>query len=215
MRPIRLILRKIKKEIPADRSHFWGFPSLPEGSEYPIYEDKDGLTHPYTFLCQMNMADVAPYDVDNLLPHEGLLLFFAKIDNYLGHYDCDVEIGGTISSPEDVKVIYVPKPENLTQYEIIDEYGEPVSPPALKMTFSLNTPPLCNETFLLANPTHREWETWDSPYEDWKILLQVDSFEGTDFALNFMDCGVLDFLISPAALRARDFSQVRAIVLST
>ena len=48
-----------------------------------------------------------------------------------------------------------------------------------------------------------------------EILLQVDSFAGMDFNLNFMDCGVLDFLIAPEALWARDFSSVRAIVLST
>lgn len=53
------------------------------------------------------------------------------------------------------------------------------------------------------------------PYEDWQILLQIDSFSGMDFNLNFMDFGVLDFLISPEALRHADFSDVRAIVLST
>lgn len=47
------------------------------------------------------------------------------------------------------------------------------------------------------------------------ILLQVDSFEGEDFSLNFMDTGVLDFLISPHDLEKSDFSDVRAIVLSS
>ena len=58
--------------------------------------------------------------------------------------------------------------------------------------------------------THQE-----PPFEDWQILLQVDSFSGMDFDLNFMDFGVLDFLISPEDLAKRDFSSVRAIVLST
>ena len=55
----------------------------------------------------------------------------------------------------------------------------------------------------------------NAPFEDWVILLQIDSFEGKDFVLNFMDFGVLDFLISPKALEASDFSDVRGIVLST
>ena len=36
-----------------------------------------------------------------------------------------------------------------------------------------------------------------------------------DFSLNFMDCGVLDFLISPEDLAACRFDNVRAIILST
>ncbi len=55
----------------------------------------------------------------------------------------------------------------------------------------------------------------NAPFEDWVILLQIDSFEGKDFVLNFMDFGVLDFLISPKAQEASDFSDVRGIVLST
>ena len=52
-------------------------------------------------------------------------------------------------------------------------------------------------------------------YEDWLILLQVDSFEGKDFQLNLMDVGVLDFLISPSDLKQHSFDNVRAIVLSS
>ena len=73
----------------------------------------------------------------------------------------------------------------------------------------------CEDHALMAEPTYREWENWDSPYEDWKILLQVDSFSGDDFNLNFMDFGVLDFLISPEDLKNSRFDCVRAIVLSS
>ena len=68
---------------------------------------------------------------------------------------------------------------------------------------------------LLAPPSHREWENWDHPFEDWLILLQIDSFDGKDFNLNFMDSGVLDFLISEKDLADRRFDNIRAIVLST
>ena len=72
-----------------------------------------------------------------------------------------------------------------------------------------------DEHALLAHPTYRPWENWDAPYEDWLILLQVDSFEGKDFQLNLMDVGVLDFLISPSDLKQHSFDNVRAIVLSS
>lgn len=74
---------------------------------------------------------------------------------------------------------------------------------------------LSDEHMLFAPPSTREWETWDEPYEAWEILLQIDSFAGMDFNLNFMDFGVLDLLIDPEDLKRRRFDNVRAIVLST
>lgn len=215
MTPIHLILSTPKEELPTTSSHFWGNPALPEGVDYPMYIDDEGDEYPYYFVCQINMSDVAPYDVDNLLPHTGLLLFFAKIDHYLGYYPETECIGGEISDPEAVKVLYFPISDDLREAVLIDEDDEELAPEALQITFSLDAAELSDDHALLAAPTHREWETWDHPFEKWIILLQVDSFEGEDFELNFMDCGVLDFLISPKALKEGDFSDTRAIVLST
>lgn len=196
-------------------SRFWGNPDLPEGVDYPMYVDDEGDEYPYVFVCQLNMADVAPYDVGEVLPHEGVLLFFAKIDHYLGNFadtDC---IGGSISGTDAVKVLYFPKVENLREVVLVDDDDEPLAPEEMQIDFSLDFPRYCDDHALLAAPAHREWETWDHPYEDWQILLQIDSFSGKDFNLNFMDCGVLDFLINPTDLKNRDCSKVRAIVLST
>lgn len=215
MTPIRLVLSMPFEKLPEGSSRFWGNPDLPEGVEYPMYIDDEGDEYPYVFVCQLNMADVATYDCGNLLPHEGLLLFFAKIDHYLGCFadtDC---IGGSISDAEAVKVLYFPKPENLREVVLVDDEDQPLAPDEMQIDFSLNFPKYCDDHALLANPTHREWETWDSPYEDWQILLQIDSFSGKDFNLNFMDCGVLDFLISPKDMYRRSFANIRAIVLST
>lgn len=215
MKPIRLVLSMPFEKLPEEASRFWGNPALPEGVAYPMYLDDDGEECPYVFICQINMADVAPYDTENALPHSGLMLFFAKIDHYLGYFDYTECIGGHISDPDDVKVMYFPDPQDLREVVLLDEDEKPFSPEEMQITFSLDFPKYCADHALLAEPTHREWATWDAPYEDWQILLQIDSFAGKDFDLNFMDCGVLDFLISPAALKARDFSDVRGIVLST
>ena len=173
MKPIYLILSMPFDRVETCSSRFWGNPDLPRGFDYPMYIDNEGDPFPYFFICQINLEELAPFDTDNLLPHKGLLSFFAKIDHYMGYAAYTNCIGGGICPPEDVKVLYFPD---------------------------------CDPA---------EFETWDPPFEDWEILLQIDSFNGMDFNLNFMDCGVLDFLISPEDLKQRKFDNVRALVLST
>lgn len=218
MHPIFLKLSKPNHPVPPCGSRFWGSPDLPQGFEYPTYTDCNGKIRPYTFVCQINLKEVAPYDTENLLPHEGLLSFFAKIDNYLGYDDDETHIGSHISAENDVRVIYFPTPDfdKFEETAFADDEDEPFPPAAWSISFTRLKEEECfDEHALFAPPVHREWETWDPPYEDWQILLQVDSFEGADFTLNFMDCGVLTFLIAPDDLKSKCFSHVRAIVLSS
>ncbi len=213
--PVHLILTASEEKLSPRQSHFWGNPGLPSGVPYPTYTDDEGKTHPYVFVCQFNLKDLAPYDTDHLLPGKGLLSFFAKIDNYLG-YDFDsYYIGGTISEEDAVKVLYFPDCDDLEESEFAGEEDAPYVPEEQAVRFSPTAPPLSDEHFLFAPPTHCPWETWDAPCEDWSILLQVDSCSGDDFELNFMDTGVLEFLIAPSDLKEQRFDRVRAIVLSS
>jgi len=69
---------------------------MPENMQYPttrvIDEDGESYDYPLTFICQINCEDIAPYDREGLLPHEGMLYFFAAIDKWLG-YDSPTENG--------------------------------------------------------------------------------------------------------------------------
>lgn len=217
MKPIQLVLCKPFEKTPLGGSRFWGNPDLPSAMDYPTYISSDGEEWEYQFVCQINLSEIAALDTEDRLPHTGLLSFFARIDHYLGRFDDGGSIEGYISDPEDVKVMYFPEvTEDFQEVVLLDEDDQELNPAELEIRFGLERPEGCHEDHsLLAEPTHREWETWDHPFEEWQILLQVDSFSGMDFNLNFMDCGVLDFLISPEALSERRFEYVRAIVLST
>lgn len=94
---------------------------------------------------------------------------------------------------------------------MLDDDDNEQSPNELEIKFTKGE----YDNTLFAEPTYREWETLEHPYEDWEILLQVDFMDGDDFHLNFMDCGVLDFLISPKNLKVAKFNNMRGIVLST
>ena len=92
------------------KSKWWGCPDLPKGVPYPCYEpipdymaddehiadyDEDESEDTLTFICQINLQDIAPYDVEGLLPHTGMLYFFAQLDYFMGDLDAPSQgLGG-------------------------------------------------------------------------------------------------------------------------
>lgn len=65
-------------------SKFWGDPDMPSDMMYPTFKLEDGSVIPLHFICQIDCADIAPLDTAGLLPHEGMLYFFAAIDGLFG-----------------------------------------------------------------------------------------------------------------------------------
>ena len=215
MTPIYLAISEFSEIPGTGASRFWGHPDLPQGNDWPAYTGDDGNEYPYVFMCQINLKDIAHYDTRDLLPHNGLLSFFARIGNYLGDFSDTCRIGGSISDKDDVKVMYFPDCSILEENRYHGRDDLPAQPQALKISFGTDRDNPGDDHALFAKPEHRPWETWDHPFEDWEILLQIDSFEGTDFSMVFMDMGVLDFLISPTDLKQHRFDNVRAIILSS
>ena len=61
---------------------------MPENMQYPtieVTEDGETFDYPLTFICQINCEDLAAFDPENKLPHEGMLYFFAAMDKWLGY----------------------------------------------------------------------------------------------------------------------------------
>ena len=77
MNSIKICLEKADEDL-FMKSKWWGNPDLPEGFDVP-----DDLT----FICQVRCDEIANYDEENLLPHKGMLYFFAAIDYYFGNFD--------------------------------------------------------------------------------------------------------------------------------
>lgn len=74
-------------------SKWWGDPDMPENMQYPtieVTEDGETYDYPLTFVCQINCEDIIPFDPEGLLPHEGMLYFFAALDKWIG-YDSPTE----------------------------------------------------------------------------------------------------------------------------
>ena len=117
------------------QSKWWGFPDMPEDLEYPEvpvreeYVDDDGhdavdeYYDPLTYICQIRCSDLAAVDPEGLLPHEGMLYFFAALDYFLGNLDAVVSPGlGEWEAPC-FKVLWAPSCENLHTHSILYEDG--------------------------------------------------------------------------------------------
>ena len=69
-------------------SKWWGDPDMPENMQYPtieVTEAGETYDYPLTFICQINCEDIAGFDPQGKLPHEGMLYFFGAIDEILGY----------------------------------------------------------------------------------------------------------------------------------
>lgn len=185
MKPIYLKLSTPSDKLATGASRFWGNPDLPKDFNFPTYIDKSGEKYHYFFICQINLEELAKLDVLSKLPKNGLLSFFAKIDYYMGYYNAPMEICGSVSDKEAVKVLYFPSCEDLAKKILMNDDNELAAPDELQIEFRRHIAPLSEEHSLFTHLTHRPWETWDTPFEDWEILLQVDSFERRGFRIEF------------------------------
>lgn len=181
----------------AGKSHWWGFPDLPEACEWPSNVDGNLLT----FICQISLEDISEFDSDNRLPHKGILWFFADLDYFLG--DLDAPCGGTGEwEPGTFKVLYSEDCSDLLTHEYYWEDGEPAVLPAEEMTFES-----ASETDfgfkLLGMPAMTEG--YENENEGLMSLLQMDEEER--WGLRFFDCGTVNFMI-PAERTNDDFSNV-------
>ena len=188
------------------KSKWWGNPDVPQNLDVP-----DDLT----FICQIRCDEIAQFDEENLLPHKGMLYFFAAIDYYFGNFDSYYPVDFYWNN-EDVKVFYVEDIDNqiFEQVVFVDDDDKPVAMKELKITFA-KAESLCDGNKLLGEPYNREWEDWDEPYNGWIELLQVDSDDYDDGTLNFMDWGMLHILINRNDLKNKYFSNVTSCICST
>ena len=208
---IRLTLEKTQKSLFCE-SKWWGDPDMPADASYPmmkVCEMPDGSSflvrpgddvsggevydYPLTFICQIRCEDIAELDPENRLPHEGMLYFFAAMDEYTG-YDSPVHMGMGEWPKGSVAVKYT-KSINMETFQacmMVDEDGESLTEPALGISFEA-----CDDAAdgikLLGAPFFCDAREQFPGYSN---LLQIDENETAGTA--FYDAGMLNFLVSDA-----------------
>lgn len=121
-------------------SKWWGDPDMPENMQYPtmsVEEDGDTYEYPLTFICQINCEDIAALDTEGRLPHEGMLYFFAAIDDYIGYESPVANPDGEWPKGR-VSVKYA-KSINFETFQtcmMVGEEDEQLTEPEMEMVFS-------------------------------------------------------------------------------
>ena len=194
------------------QSKWWGQPDMPEELEYPevtaVDDDGEEYLDPLTFVCQIRCEEIASLDPEGLLPHEGMLYFFAALDYWLGDFDTPTHPGLGLWQKKYFRVLYSPSCENLHTHRIVYDDGTPVGLPAEAITFS-NCEKDDDGIRLLGLPYLEEVREEMTGRIN---LLQVD--EEDRWHLVFYDCGILNFLIRPADLRTRRWDKTECHLYS-
>ena len=181
----------------AGKSHWWGFPDLPEAMDWPCGDDGETLL---TFICQIRLEEIAALDPEGRLPHKGMLWFFADLDYFLG--DLDAPCGGSGEwTAGSFRVLYSDDSSDLHTHEYYYEDSEPAVLKAEEITFETTS-----ETDfgfkLLGMPAMTEG--YENENEGLMSLLQLDEEER--WGLRFFDCGTVNFMV-PTDRQRDDFSE--------
>ncbi len=70
-----------QKAIQSTGSKLGGRPALPRDCAWPRHTDGQGNNIPLPFLLQLNCEELVTYDLDQRLPHQGMLYLFYDIAN--------------------------------------------------------------------------------------------------------------------------------------
>lgn len=193
-------------------SKWFGDPDMPENMQYPtveVTEEGETYDYPLTFICQINCEDIAPYDKEGRLPHEGMLYFFAALDEWLGYESATHN--GLGEWPKGEFVVKYTKSINFETFQsciLVDDEDQPLTDPELEIVFSE-----CDDTAdgikLLGVPF---FEDVRQQYPDMINLLQLD--ENDEIGLRFYDGGNLNLLMKESDLKFGNWKRGRAFLHS-
>lgn len=179
-------------------SKWWGNPDLPPGAAYPmmkITEDGREEEYPLTFICQIDCEDIAPLDPEGRLPHEGMLYFFAAIDDFTGYESPEhFPLGRWPAKAVKVKYAKAINMETFNSCILVDDEDNELAEEPLAMEFS-SCDDAADGLKLLGTPFFEEVR---GEHPDCVNLLQIDSEEAA--GLNFCDCGKFNILLKDSEL---------------
>lgn len=147
-----------------NKSKLGGKPWLPQDFVWPTFTSKDDdITRPLSFLCQINLEDVAPFDWDRLLPATGILYFFYEFEASTWGFD-----------PRDkgsARVFYFEDTDGFAPMEWPTDIEENFIVPEIAVRFSSKTSYPSYEELEMHTPTECDWDDYDELLESMGVDL--------------------------------------------
>ena len=154
-----------KKVESPDDCKLGGKPYLPADFEWPTFKSADdGITRPLSFFCQINLAQVKPYDKDNVLPGRGMLYIF---------YECASSAWGF--DPADngaARVFYFENTDGFVPLDLPDALEEEYTIPEIAVEFELQKSYPSFEEFENYSDLDCDWDDYDDELE--KLGVDAD-----------------------------------------
>ena len=151
-------------------SKIGGKPYLPADFEWPTFTSADDDTaRPLSFLCQINLTEVKPYDKDGALPGRGTLYFF---------YECESSCWGF--DPQDhgaARVFWCDTTDllNCVPLEIPADIAEEHAMPEIALQFKARKSYPKFEEFEVYSDLEPDWEEYDGVLEKLGVDVDEDS----------------------------------------
>ena len=186
-------------------SKWWGDPDMPENMQYPtmeVTEEGETFDYPLTFICKINCEDIAPFDKEGSLPHEGMLYFFAAIDDYIG-YESPVH-NPSGEWPKGRIMVKYAKSINFETFQtcmLVGDEDEQLTEPELEIVFSE-----CNDD---AEGIKMLSRAVPEGYPEHLNLLELVSEQTS--GLNF-GSGKLEILIKESDLKFGNWKRAKAVL---
>lgn len=156
-----------------DASKLGGLPYLPQDFVWPRFAD-EGMERPLSFLCQIRLADVKPYDQDGLLPETGMLYFF---------YDCEAFRWGF--DPEDkgcARVLYFEDTDGFAPMAWPEGIDEDYVVPEMLVRFAQRKSYPMYEELEFHSSADCEWEDYDEVLEKLGVDLDAENHKLLGYA---------------------------------
>ncbi len=156
-------------------SKIGGKPLLPSNFAWPVYTDKEnGMTRPLSFLCQINLADVKPYDADNLFPDTGILSFF---------YECvSLRWGFDPSDAGGARVFYFADTADFVPTECPIDLEEGYRVPEMAVCFTARPSYPRYEELDMHTSADWDWDAYDEALEEMGVDLEAEEHQLLGYA---------------------------------
>lgn len=153
-------------------SKIGGKPYLPADFAWPTFTDgDDNVTRQLSFFCQINLAEVKPFDKEGVLPGRGTLYFFYECESMKWGFDAADNGAARVFWFDTTDLL------NCVPLEIPEDIAEEYVIPEIALQFKARKSYPKFEEFEVYSDLEPDWEEYDEVLEKLGVNIDEDPEE--------------------------------------